>query len=53
MKPKVVAYVIVISAMVAAAAGPPTPLLFAAVTFYLFDICVARNRLVSLGSSIA
>jgi uncharacterized membrane protein YhhN len=46
MRPKVLAYVVVISAMVAAAAGTIPWLSLAATLFYLSDICVARHRFV-------
>jgi uncharacterized membrane protein YhhN len=46
MRPKVLAYVSLITLMVAASAGTIQWLLIAAVLFYLSDICVARHRFV-------
>lgn len=47
MKPKVLAYVSLITVMVALSAGTIPWLLLAAVLFYLSDICVARQRFVT------
>ena len=46
MRPKVLAYVVIISIMVATAAGTVWWLTVAAMLFYLSDICVARHRFV-------
>lgn len=46
MRPKVIAYVSLITVMVATAAGTISWLLLAAVIFYVSDICVARHRFV-------